>query len=43
MEFLQIDVFADGAYAGNPLAVFPDAAGLTKHQMQAIAREMNLS
>lgn len=43
MDFLQVDVFADAAYAGNPLAVFPNAAELTKHQMQAIAREMNLS
>lgn len=43
MEFLQIDVFADRPYTGNPLAVFPDAAELSSDQMQAIAREMNLS
>jgi trans-2,3-dihydro-3-hydroxyanthranilate isomerase len=43
LDFLQIDVFADRAYAGNPLAVFYDAPGLTTEQMQAIAREMNLS
>ena len=43
LDFLQIDVFADRAYAGNPLAVFYDAPGLETHQMQAIAREMNLS
>ena len=28
---------------GNPLAVFPDANGLSDEQMQSIAREMNLS
>lgn len=43
MEFLQIDVFADAAFAGNPLAVFPDGEGLSAEQMQAIAQEMNLS
>jgi trans-2,3-dihydro-3-hydroxyanthranilate isomerase len=43
MEFLQVDVFADAAFEGNPLAVFPSAEGLTRRQMQAIAREMNLS
>ncbi|HEY7876231.1 MAG TPA: PhzF family phenazine biosynthesis protein [Actinomycetota bacterium] len=43
LEFLQLDVFADRPYTGNPLAVFPDAAELTAAQMQAIAREMNLS
>ncbi|MGH2819571.1 MAG: PhzF family phenazine biosynthesis protein [Actinomycetota bacterium] len=43
MEFWQIDVFADGPYQGNPLAVFPEAAGLRSAQMQAISREMNLS
>jgi len=43
MEFLQLDVFADRAYSGNPLAVFPDGADLSSEQMQAIAREMNLS
>jgi len=29
--------------AGNPLAVFTDARGLTDKEMQALAREMNLS
>ncbi len=43
MDFLQVDVFADAAYTGNPLAVFPEVGELTKQQMQAIAREMNLS
>lgn len=43
MEFLQVDVFTDTAYQGNPLAVFPDSGDLSRRQMQAIANEMNLS
>jgi trans-2,3-dihydro-3-hydroxyanthranilate isomerase len=43
VEFFQVDVFADGPYMGNQLAVFPDAGELTARQMQAIASEMNLS
>ena len=43
MQFFQLDVFAEAAYEGNPLAVFPDAGELKAAQMQAIAREMNLS
>ena len=42
-RFFQVDVFADAPYQGNPLAVFPDAGNLSGPQMQAIAREMNLS
>ena len=42
-DFIQLDVFTDKAFCGNPLAVFPDAEGLTDEQMQQIAREMNLS
>ena len=41
--FHQVDVFTERPLAGNPLAVFPDAGGLTDDEMQAIAREMNLS
>ena len=43
LEFRQVDVFTDRPFAGNPLAVFPDATGLDAGEMQAIAREMNLS
>ena len=43
MDFLQVDVFAEGPFRGNPLAVFPDASGLDAQQMQTIAAEMNLS
>lgn len=42
-RFIQLDVFTDQAFAGNPLAVFPEAEGITPEQMQRIAREMNLS
>jgi trans-2,3-dihydro-3-hydroxyanthranilate isomerase len=42
-RFYQIDVFTRRPLAGNALAVFPDADGLTAPQMQALAREMNLS
>lgn len=42
-EFVQLDVFTKELLTGNPLAVFPDARGLTEQQMQALAREMNLS
>lgn len=38
-----MDVFAEAPLAGNPLAVFPRATGLHDREMQAIAREMNLS
>src|SRR3982751_6829920 len=42
-EFVQLDVFTQTPLAGNPLAVFPDARGLSDAEMQALAREMNLS
>src|SRR5467141_987930 len=42
-EFVQLDVFTQTALKGNPLAVFTDARGLSDDEMQALAREMNLS
>ena len=42
-NFIQLDVFTDRAFCGNPLAVFPEAEGLSDERMQQIAREMNLS
>ena len=42
-NFIQLDVFTDRAFCGNPLAVFPEAEGLSDKRMQQIAREMNLS
>src|SRR6185436_7647535 len=41
--FVQVDVFTDRLFGGNPLAVFLDARGLADGEMQSIAREMNLS
>jgi len=43
LQFFQFDVFTSSPLDGNPLAVFPNASGLSNDQMQAIAREMNLS
>jgi trans-2,3-dihydro-3-hydroxyanthranilate isomerase len=40
---VQVDAFTTQPLQGNPCAVFPDARGLTDAEMQAIAREMNLS
>jgi trans-2,3-dihydro-3-hydroxyanthranilate isomerase len=42
-EFVTVDVFTDRRFGGNPLAVFPDARGLTNEQMQQLANEFNLS
>lgn len=42
-QFFTCDVFTTTRFGGNPLAVLPDAEGLTTKQMQAIAREFNYS
>jgi trans-2,3-dihydro-3-hydroxyanthranilate isomerase len=42
-RFVQVDVFTDAPFSGNPLAVFPEAAGLTTGDMHQLAQEMNLS
>ena len=42
-EFVQLDVFTQAPLVGNPLAIFTDARGLDDAEMQALAREMNLS
>jgi len=42
-EFVQLDVFTKTPLTGNPLAIFSDARGLDDNEMQALAREMNLS
>jgi trans-2,3-dihydro-3-hydroxyanthranilate isomerase len=42
-KFYRVDVFTNTPLEGNPLAVFPEAEGLTSEQMQKIARETNLS
>lgn len=38
-----VNVFAESHFGGNPLAVFPNADGLTDEQMQQIAQQFNLS
>jgi trans-2,3-dihydro-3-hydroxyanthranilate isomerase len=42
-SFAQLDVFSSQPFEGNSLAVFTDGRGLSDQQMQALAREMNLS
>ena len=42
-EFVQLDVFTQTQLTGNSLAVFIDGRGLNDEEMQALAREMNLS
>jgi trans-2,3-dihydro-3-hydroxyanthranilate isomerase len=43
LKFYQADVFTGQPFGGNPVAVFPNAQGLTDFELQQIAREMNLS
>jgi trans-2,3-dihydro-3-hydroxyanthranilate isomerase len=42
-NYVQMDVFASKPLEGNQLAVFTDATGLSGEEMQAVARETNLS
>jgi trans-2,3-dihydro-3-hydroxyanthranilate isomerase len=42
-EYVTVNVFTDRRFGGNPLAVVPDARGLSDAQMQALAAEFNLS
>ena len=42
-DYAQVDVFAERALEGNMLGIFPDAWGLSDDEMQALARETNLS
>lgn len=42
-RYVRVDVFSKQPFCGNPLAVFPEADGLTKREMQLLAKEMNLS
>jgi trans-2,3-dihydro-3-hydroxyanthranilate isomerase len=41
--YARVNVFTGDRFGGNPLAVLPDARGLSDIEMQAIAREFNLS
>lgn len=42
-RYFHCDVFTEHLFGGNPLAVLPDARGLSDRQMQQIAREFNFS
>jgi len=42
-DFWRVDVFTDTPLAGNPLAVFHRATGLSPAEMLGVTREMNLS
>jgi trans-2,3-dihydro-3-hydroxyanthranilate isomerase len=43
LKFYQADVFTVQPFGGNPVAVIPEAEGLSEDQLQQIAREMNVS
>ena len=43
VPFFFVDVFADRPLTGNPVALLPDADGLSDEVMRAIAREFNQS
>jgi trans-2,3-dihydro-3-hydroxyanthranilate isomerase len=43
LRFVQVDVFTETVFGGNPLAVVFEAGGLDEGVMQRIAREMNCS
>src|SRR3954468_9183392 len=42
-RYFVCDVFTEKRFGGNPLAVLPDARGLSDQQMQKITREFNYS
>jgi trans-2,3-dihydro-3-hydroxyanthranilate isomerase len=42
-RYILVDVFTNRLFGGNPLAVLPDARGLSSRRMQQIAREFNFS
>src|SRR5260221_5621688 len=42
-DFSLVDVFTDGPFGGNRLAVFPDATGIADATMQQLAWEFNFS
>lgn len=42
-RFYTLDVFTGQPFTGNPLAVFPDAAGIPEGRMLDVTREFNFS
>lgn len=43
VDYVTVDVFTQTRFGGNPLAVIPDARGLSDQLMQRIATEFNFS
>lgn len=43
LDLITYDVFTETPFLGNPLAIVPQADGLSTGQMQTLARELNLS
>ncbi len=43
MNYSIVDVFSEGKYTGNPLAVFKNAGNISDNEMQQIAKEINYS
>jgi trans-2,3-dihydro-3-hydroxyanthranilate isomerase len=43
IDYALVDVFAERPLEGNQLAIFTDGRGLSTQQMQALAKETNLS
>lgn len=42
-RFVLVDVFTDTPFTGNQLGVFTNAVGMSDHEMQQLARELNFS
>ena len=43
IKYSIVDVFSQGKYTGNPLAVFKNTGNLPDKEMQQIAKEINFS
>ena len=43
INYSIVDVFSQGKYTGNPLAVFKNVGNITESEMQQIAQEINYS
>ena len=43
INYSIVDVFSEGKYTGNPLAVFKNAGNISDSEMQQIAKEINYS
>ncbi len=43
INYSIVDVFSEGKYTGNPLAVFKNAEHVSDREMQQIAKEINFS